>query len=234
MSFHRTPAEMADDVSFARSPVGCSNSRHLLWLTDDDLERLGTEPARNDRRIDFDDPAAVAAERERTRLWKIWWDRACVMFDARRREALKDEAWTVEYMRLIRLRKEAGPSEMEAIRIEAERFEAANPKRGLSLDEREAASLNWKRRWEICREINRLRKIAAKDAKASAKGRSRARSSETVVDDPRVVELLADMKLCDRRNDAWVALDWSRPTLGEDVEALGRVRDLNPAPALAA
>lgn len=227
MTFHRTPAEMADDVSFARSPIGCSTSRHLLWLTEQDVERLGPEPIREHGKVDFDDPASVAAEREHSRLWRIWWSAACDMFEARRREAMSDPIWVAEYTRLIRIRREAGPAEYDEMRRRWEAFDAANPERGLTPEEDAVSGANWRKRWEVCREINRLRKEATKRHKESSKGRSRGRATETPADTPRVVELLAELKLCDKRNDAWVALRRSRPTRGEDVEALERVRTLN-------
>lgn len=228
MTFHRTPAEMADDVSFARSPVGCSTSRHLLWLTAEDLEQVGPEPIRTQVRVDFDDPSSVAAEREHSRLWKIWWGDACDLSEKRRREAMSDPVWVTEYMRLIRLRREAGPAELEEIRRRSQAFEAANPERGLTPEEDAVSGANWEKRWEVCREINRLRRNAAIDHKGSSRRRPRGRVTETPADTPRVIELLAELKLRDRRNDAWVSLRRSRPTLGEHVDALRRVHELNP------
>lgn len=211
MTFHRTPKEMADDVSFARSP-GCgeSSSRHMLWLTQEDLDAIGPEPVKDHGRIDFDDPAAVAAERDRARTWRVWWGKVSVASQRRQAEALLDPAWTAEYHRLLQLRHAAGPAEMAEIRARAEAHEALHPQRGLSEEEAAASSENWSRRWTLCREHN------------AAQRRRK--------DDPGLADILAAMKRCDRVNDAWVALKWSRPSLGEDVPALRRLAELGAIP----
>jgi hypothetical protein len=208
MAFHRTPQEMANDVSYGRSP-GCgeSASRHMLWLTQADLDEIGPEPQKAPGRLDFDDPVAVAAEREHSRIWKIWWGKISIASQRRQSEAHQDPAWTAEYHRLLKLRQEAGPAEFAAMQAKWEAYDALHPQRGLSEEEKTVSGANWERRWALCREHNAI----AKKSK----------------DDPRLADILAEMKLCDRRNDAWVALGWSRPTLGEDAPALARIAALS-------
>lgn len=208
MAFHRTPQEMANDVSYGRSP-GCgeSASRHMLWLTQADLDEIGPEPQKAPGRVDFDDPVAVAAEREHSRVWKIWWGKISIASQRRQSEAHQDPAWTAEYHRLLKLRQEAGPAEFAAMQAKWEAYDALHPQRGLTDEEKAFSSANWERRWTLCREHNKI-----------------ARKSK---DDPRLADILTEMKLCDRRNDAWVALGWSRPTLGEDAPALARIAALS-------
>jgi len=213
MTFHRTPKEMADDVSYGRSGCGESASRHMLWLTQDELDAIGPEPEKAPGRLDFDDPVAVAAEREQSRLWKIWWGKISIASQRKQDEAHQDPKWTAEYHRLLKIRQSEGPAEMAALEAKWAAYDALHPKRGLTDDERAISSANWQRRWVLCREHNAI-----------------AKKSKT---DPRLPGILAEMKICDRRNDAWVALDWSRPTLGEDGPALAKLAALSAdAPAV--
>lgn len=211
MSFHRTPKEMADDVSYGRSP-GCgeSASRHMLWLTQDELDAIGPEPQKAPGRLDFEDPVAVAAEREQSRLWKIWWNRISVASHRRQDEAHQDPEWTAEYHRLLKIRQSEGPAEMAALEAKWEAYDLLHPQRGLTDEEEALSKANWERRWVLCREHNAI----AKKSK----------------DDPRLAGILAEMKLCDRRNDAWIELRWSRPTLDVEGTALAKVQRLAEAP----
>lgn len=190
MTFHRTPAEMAADASFARSPVGESKSRHLLWLTDDDLVAIGPEPQRASHHIDFTDPVEVAAERAYTTAWKEWWSQACRLFEARRREALSDPEWAESYAVLVAQRRAAGPAELAALQAEWDAYDAANPERGLTDDEISRRTANWARRTALAAEHRRIRR--------------RDQSS------PRLAEIVAEMRECDRINDHLYALAHSR------------------------
>lgn len=190
MSFHRTPAEMAADTSFARSPIGESVSRHLLWLTDEDMTAIGAEPTRDRRRIDFSNPGEVAAERASAALWSAWWGRACDRVSVRRREALSDETWAAEFMRLIADRRAAGPAELARLQAEWDAYDRANPERGLTADEEATCSANWAQRSVLTREHRRL--------------------SRHSPDDPRLAEIIAELRECDRVNDSLYDLKHSR------------------------
>ena len=192
MPFHRTPAEMADDVSYARSGCGESRSRHLLWLTPDDLVAVGEEPPKNHGRIDFDDPVAVARERREAAAWKEWWGRVSRAVDVRRSEALRDRTWSAEYERLLRLRRDAGPAEMAELQAGWEAFDREHPMRGLTDAEKAEASDNWTERMRLAREY---RAVERKDR-----------------NDPRLASILADMKARDRRNDELYDLSKTRPS----------------------
>lgn len=190
MSFHRTPAEMADDASFALSPIGESRSRHLLWLTDDDLQAIGPEPERTRQRIDFGDPLQVAAERASAALWSEWWSRACSRVDVRRREAMADQQWATEYVRLVGLRREAAPAERAALQAQWDAYDAANPERGLTGEEQAVRTENWAHRGELTREHRRILKATP--------------------DSPRLAEIIAEIAECDRINDGLYTLEHSR------------------------
>lgn len=193
MTFHRSPAVMAADASFALSPVGESRSRHLLWLTDEDLAAIGEEPARDRDRIDFDDPAAVAAERASAATWSAWWSRICTQVSIRRREAMSDEAWTAEYLALVAERRAAGPAELAEMQARWDAYDAANPERGLTEGEAALRSANWERRTDLSREHARLRRTAP--------------------DSPRLAAILEEMRECERINHAYYDLEHSRPAV---------------------
>lgn len=193
MTFHRTPAEMAADASFARSPIGESKSRHLLWLTDDDLVAIGPEPRRTSHHVDFTNAAEVAAERAFTASWKEWWSRACLRYDARRREALSDPAWAEAYERLIARRRADGPAELAALQAEWKAYDDANPERGLTDEEIARRTANWARRTALAAEHRRLSR--------------RDQAS------PRLAQIIVEMRECDRINDDLYALEHSRTAL---------------------
>jgi hypothetical protein len=189
---------MAADVSYARSPVGESASRHMLWLTQDELDAIGEEPKRDRHKVDHEDPATVERSREQTRVWNAWWDRICTASNARQREARQDPVWMEEYHRLLRVRISEGPAEMAKLEAGWAEFEAKHPTRGLTDAEQAEQAANWKERWRLCRQHNAL---ARKDPK-----------------DPTLPGILAAMKVCDRRNDELVSLGWSRPTFDAERE----------------
>lgn len=190
MSFHRTPAEMAADASFARSPIGESKSRHLLWLTDADLAEIGPEPQRTNHHIDFTDAVQVAAEHEFTTRWKAWWSRACARFDVRRRQALADPAWSDRYSILLEERRSAGPMELAALHAQWDAYDAANPERGLTEDEMCRRTANWARRTALADEHRRLKKRNPTSS--------------------RLPQIALDLRECDRINDELYALEHSR------------------------
>ena len=193
MPFHRTPAEMAADASFARSPVGESQSRHMLWLTDADLEQIGPEPQTSSRRIDYTDPQAVQSARLANDKWKTWWSSVGHHVAIRRREALSDPAWAEEYERLLKDRRLAGPAELADLQAEWDAYEAAHPERGLTSEEIARRSKSWQRRSELVKEYHNLKR--------------RNPSS------PRLSEILDEMRECDRICDELYALEHSRPSL---------------------
>jgi len=193
MPFHRSPATMAADVSFARSPVGESRSRHLLWLTEEDLAAIGPEPDRTRKPIDFDSPEEVAAERASAALWNAWWSRICSQVSVRRREAMTDDAWVAEYLPLIAERRAAGPAELAALQAEWDAYDLAHPERGLTNEETALRTANWARRGDLCGEYRRLQKASP--------------------DSPRLAEILAGMRECERINHDYYELEHSRPSL---------------------
>jgi hypothetical protein len=193
MTFHRSPAVMAADASFARSPIGESRSRHLLWLTDEDLAAVGEEPDRTRRSIDFDNPDKVAAERASAALWSAWWSRVCSRVSTRRQEAMSDDAWVAEYLPLIAERRAAGPAELAALRAEWDAYDLAHPERGLTDRETALRTANWARRDELCKEYRRVQKASS--------------------DSPRLIEILDEMRECERINKSYYELEHSRPSL---------------------
>jgi len=186
---------MAADASFARSPIGESQSRHLLWLTDEDLTAIGVEPDRTRRPIDFRNPEEVAAERASAASWSDWWSKACSRVEIRRREAMADDAWTAEYVRLIGERRAAGPAEMAALQADWDAYDAANPERGLTAEEEARCSANWARRGELTKEHRRVR--------------------TQTPDAPRLAEIIKEIDRCDRINDDLYALKHSRTSLSK-------------------
>lgn len=190
MTFHRTPAEMAADASFALSPVGSSLSRHLLWLTDDDLAAIGAEPPRPPTSRDPDDAGAPERERLQRAEWGTWWSAACTLHRDRRNEAMSDPEWAAEYLRLMAIRKADGPAELVAMNAAWDAWNAENPERGLTKDERRLRSSNSVRRASLVAEHRRLTR----------------RSPESV----RIPEVLAELRECDLLNDRLCALEHSR------------------------
>ena len=193
MTFHRSPAVMAADASFARSPIGESRSRHLLWLTDEDLEAVGPEPDRTRKPIDFDSPEEVAAERASAALWSAWWSRVCTRVSTRRQEAMSDDAWVAQYLPLIAERRAAGPAERAALEAEWDAYDLAHPERGLTDQETAHRTANWARRGDLCKEYRRLQK--------------------TSPDSSRLTEILGEMRECERINHDYYELEHSRPSV---------------------
>jgi len=195
MGFHRTPAEMAADASFALSPVGCSKSGHMLWLTDADLARIGTEPARPPSRRDPDDCDAIERETAQKVEWGKWWSTACTLHRARRQEAMSNPEWAAEYLRLMAVRRADGPAELVAMNAAWDAWNAENPERGLTEDERRMRSSNSVRRASLVAEHRRL--------------------ARTSPESPRIEETLAEIRECDLINDRLCALEHSRSPIGK-------------------
>ncbi|MFZ3482174.1 hypothetical protein [Sphingomonas sp. 3-13AW] len=190
MPFHRTPAEMAADASFARSPAGESLSRHLLWLTPDDLNTIGPEPEKPAHRVDYSDVDAVARQRELTTCWQDWWHKVSTRVDLRRREALVDPVWASEYEKLLRDRRAVAPSERADMEAAWAAYDAANPERGLSVEEVSRRNAASERRSSLVKEYHLTRKAAPEH--------------------PRLREILAEVRECDRISDDLYALGHSR------------------------
>lgn len=172
MPFHRTPAEMAADCSYAFSGCGSSTSRHMLWLTDADLAEIGPEPVKGEGPQD-------GKGFTRDRAWSDWWSAIGRAVGIRRNEAYADPEWAAEYNLLLRDRLAAAPLEHATAVGRHLAFDRVNTRYELTAEEQDHQTLNWDERWRHCRAYNKI-----KDKES-----------------PEALAALAAMKECDRIND---------------------------------